>query len=64
MSRSLRLRGHLTGTPVQTEAAMRFAVQNAVRPVVQTRPLSQAAQALAEQQAGAVRFRMVLSTDG
>ncbi len=55
--------GHLTGSPVDTEAAMQFAVTNDVHPVVQLRPLAQAAAALADQQAGKARFRIVLTTD-
>ena len=54
--------GHLTGSPVEIEAAMRFAVAHDARPLVQTKPLNQAAEALA-QQAGRARFRMVLTAD-
>lgn len=55
--------GHLTGSPVDTEAAMRFAVTNGVRPHIQTMPLDRAPEALAVQQAGRARFRMVLTTE-
>ncbi|MFE7273483.1 alcohol dehydrogenase catalytic domain-containing protein [Streptomyces sp. NPDC057623] len=56
--------GHLTGSPADTEQAMRFAVATGVRPHVQTVPLEQARQALATQQEGKARFRMVLTTGG
>lgn len=56
--------GHLTGSPVDTEAAMRFAVANDIRPMIQTRALAEASDALADQQASRARFRMVLTTDG
>lgn len=52
--------GHLTGSPADTEQAMRFAVATGVRPQVQTVPLEEAQQALGIQQEGKARFRMVL----
>ncbi|MFC8511811.1 alcohol dehydrogenase catalytic domain-containing protein [Streptomyces sp. NPDC057257] len=52
--------GHLTGSPADTEQAMRFAVATGVRPRVQTVPLEEAQQALDTQQNGKARFRMVL----
>lgn len=54
--------GHVTGSPVDTEQAMRFALAIGVRPQVQTVPLEQAAEALKIQQAGQARFRTVLTT--
>ncbi|MET9085866.1 zinc-binding dehydrogenase [Streptomyces sp. NPDC004237] len=54
--------GHVTGSPVDTEQAMRFALASGVRPQVQSAPLEQAADALKIQQAGQARFRMVLTT--
>ncbi|MET9080844.1 alcohol dehydrogenase catalytic domain-containing protein [Streptomyces sp. NPDC004237] len=53
--------GHLTGSPADTEKAMRFAVATGVRPRVQTVPLEEAQQALEIQQEGRARFRMVLA---
>ena len=53
--------GHLTGSPADTEQAMRFAVATGVRPRVQTAPLEEAPQALDTQQEGKARFRMVLT---
>ncbi|GGN00694.1 alcohol dehydrogenase catalytic domain-containing protein [Streptomyces fuscichromogenes] len=52
--------GHLTGSPADTEQAMRFAIATGVRPRVQTVPLEEAQQALDTQQEGKARFRMVL----
>ncbi|MGW0710479.1 alcohol dehydrogenase catalytic domain-containing protein [Streptomyces sp. NPDC002643] len=54
--------GHLTGSPADTEQAMRFAVATGVRPQVQTVPLEEAQRALDTQQEGRARFRMVLTT--
>ncbi|MCW8380839.1 alcohol dehydrogenase catalytic domain-containing protein [Streptomyces justiciae] len=54
--------GHLTGSPADTEQAMRFAVATGVRPQVRTVPLEEAQQALDTQQEGRARFRMVLTT--
>ncbi|MGI5453535.1 alcohol dehydrogenase catalytic domain-containing protein [Streptomyces sp. CA-249302] len=55
--------GQLTGSPADTEQAIRFAVATGVRPRVQTVPLEEAQQALDTQQDGKARFRMVLTTD-
>ncbi|SDO57785.1 alcohol dehydrogenase [Streptomyces sp. cf386] len=52
--------GHLTGSPADTEQAMRFAVATGVRPRVRTVPLEEAQQALDTQREGKARFRMVL----
>src|SRR5699024_12284971 len=57
------LSGLIPGNPAETEAAMRFALTNGVRPMTETVPLDRAADALAEQQAGRARFRMVLTVD-
>ncbi|MFJ9588202.1 alcohol dehydrogenase catalytic domain-containing protein [Streptomyces acidicola] len=53
--------GHLTGSPTDTEQAMRFALASGVRPLVQTRPLHQVNEALDVQKTGRARFRMVLT---
>ncbi|MFF7656748.1 alcohol dehydrogenase catalytic domain-containing protein [Streptomyces sp. NPDC007983] len=53
--------GHVTGTPADTEQAMRFALASGVRPQVQTAPLEQAAEAPKAQQAGQARFRTILT---
>lgn len=52
--------GHVTGTPTDTEQAMRFALATGIRPRVQTYPLDQAAAALTSQIEGRARFRNVL----
>jgi D-arabinose 1-dehydrogenase-like Zn-dependent alcohol dehydrogenase len=54
------LTGHLTGSPNDTEQAMRFAAANGVRPVVERMPLAAANDALARLREGAARFRIVL----
>ncbi|WP_218130526.1 alcohol dehydrogenase catalytic domain-containing protein [Lentzea jiangxiensis] len=53
--------GHVTGSPVDIEQAMRFALTSGVRPHVQTVPLEQVAEALETQQTGKGRFRMILT---
>jgi alcohol dehydrogenase len=55
-----RITGHLTGSPRDTEDAMRFAVRNGVRPVIEQLPLRDAATAIERLRRGAVRFRTVL----
>ncbi|GGV87713.1 Zn-dependent alcohol dehydrogenase [Streptomyces gelaticus] len=54
--------GHLTGSPTDTEQAMRFAVATGVRPRVQTVPLQDAQQAVDMVREGRARFRAVLTT--
>lgn len=53
------LTGHLTGSPRDTELAMRFAHANDVRPMIERLPLSQANDALTRLRKGDVRFRVV-----
>jgi D-arabinose 1-dehydrogenase-like Zn-dependent alcohol dehydrogenase len=52
--------GHLTGSPVDTEEAMRFALHHGVRPMVERMPLKDAGRAVARIRAGEARFRIVL----
>lgn len=52
--------GNLTGSPRETEDAMRFALRTGVRPIVEHLPLADAAVALDRMREGAVRFRAVL----
>ncbi|MBO8196391.1 alcohol dehydrogenase catalytic domain-containing protein [Streptomyces oryzae] len=54
--------GHLTGTPSETEQAMRFALATGVRPWVQPVPLDDVRQALDTLREGRARFRLVLTT--
>lgn len=56
--------GHLTGSPADTEQAMRFALTNGIRPRIETLPLDRANEALDAVLAGQARFRMVLTTAG
>lgn len=55
-----RITGHLTGSPLDTEEAMRFAVLNDVRPMIERTPLEHANEALTRIQAGQPRCRVVL----
>lgn len=52
--------GHLTGSPADTEQAMRFALATGVRPWVEPVPIDQADQALQALKTGQARFRKVL----
>ena len=63
VSKACTVSGHLTGSPTDTEAAMRFAVSTGVRPWTQLVPLDRVQDALGEQQGGRARYRMVLTTD-
>jgi alcohol dehydrogenase len=54
--------GHLTGSPVDTEQTMGFALASGIRPRIQVFPLAQADEALQAVLAGTVRFRAVLTT--
>src|SRR5699024_2958636 len=60
VSDALTVTGHLTGRPADTEEAMRFAVLNGIRPLIEHVPLEQAPDALDRLRAGAVRCRVVL----
>lgn len=52
--------GHLTGSAIDTEEAMRFAHTTHVRPMIERMPLTQVNEALTRLRAGDVRFRIVL----
>ncbi|WP_230930028.1 zinc-binding dehydrogenase [Dietzia aurantiaca] len=54
--------GHVTGTPSDTEAAMRFALRNGIRPWAQRMPLEDVQEAVDRLAAGDVRYRIVLDT--
>lgn len=58
------LTGHLTGSPLDTEEAMAFALTNGVRPMVERMPLKDAGEAVARLSAGKPRFRIVLDAGG
>jgi propanol-preferring alcohol dehydrogenase len=52
--------GSLTGTPIDNEDALAFSVLENIRPMIETFPLEQAADAYARMMQGKARFRMVL----
>jgi D-arabinose 1-dehydrogenase-like Zn-dependent alcohol dehydrogenase len=52
--------GSLTGTPIDAEDALAFSVLENIRPMIETLPLEQAADAYARMMQGKARFRMVL----
>jgi len=54
--------GSLTGTPIETEDTLAFTVLENIRPMIETAPLEQAADAYARMMQGKARFRMVLVT--
>jgi propanol-preferring alcohol dehydrogenase len=57
--------GTLAGTAMDTEDALAFSVLECIRPMIETVPLDQAADAYARMMQGKARFRMVLvTTDG
>jgi D-arabinose 1-dehydrogenase-like Zn-dependent alcohol dehydrogenase len=55
--------GHASGTSGDSEDTLAFSALADVRPMVETRPLEQAAEAYERMMSGAARFRMVLTTD-
>jgi alcohol dehydrogenase len=57
----LSVTGHPSGTARDVEETMHFAVQTGVRPVVEERPLSEAAEAYEAMDTGKARYRMVLT---
>jgi propanol-preferring alcohol dehydrogenase len=54
--------GSLTGTAIETEDALAFSVLENIRPMIETVPLEEAADAYARMMQGKARFRMVLVT--
>ena len=54
--------GSLTGTPIDSEDTLAFSVLENIRPMIETVPLDQAADAYARMMQGKARFRMVLVT--
>jgi propanol-preferring alcohol dehydrogenase len=55
--------GSLTGTPLDNEETLAFSVLENIRPMIETVPLEQAADAYARMMQGKARFRMVLVTN-
>jgi len=56
------IHGSLTGTPIDGEDTLAFSVLQNIRPMIETVPLEQAADAYARMMQGKARFRMVLVT--
>jgi D-arabinose 1-dehydrogenase-like Zn-dependent alcohol dehydrogenase len=54
--------GSLTGTPIDSEDTVAFSVLANIRPMIETVPLEEAADAYARMMQGKARFRMVLVT--
>jgi hypothetical protein len=54
--------GSLTGTPIDSEDTFAFSVLENFRPMIETFPLQQAADACARMMQGKARFRVVLVT--
>lgn len=55
------VRGHPSGTSQDVQDTMAFSVLHGIRPMVETVPLDEAAQAYRKMLSGAARFRMVLT---
>jgi D-arabinose 1-dehydrogenase-like Zn-dependent alcohol dehydrogenase len=53
--------GSKTGTPIDTADALAFSVLENIRPMIETAPLEQAADAYARMMQGKARFRMVMT---
>jgi len=56
--------GSLTGKAIDNRDTLDFSVLQGVRPMIETAPLEQAADAYRKMMAGKARFRMVLTMDG
>ena len=56
------IHGSLTGTPIEGEDTLAFSVLENIRPMIETFPLDQAADAYARMIQGKARFRVVLVT--
>ena len=54
--------GHASGTSRESEDTLGFSAASGVRPMIETRPLEQAAEAYERMMSGDARFRMVLTT--
>jgi D-arabinose 1-dehydrogenase-like Zn-dependent alcohol dehydrogenase len=55
------IHGWVTGTPAEAEDTLRFAELSGVRPMIETYPLAQAAEAYARMMSGKAQFRVVLT---
>ncbi|WP_213713716.1 alcohol dehydrogenase [Cedecea lapagei] len=61
VGRELSIEGSLTGTPYETESALRFSLLNNVQPMTEIFPLAQANEAWKKMKSGKARFRIVLT---
>jgi D-arabinose 1-dehydrogenase-like Zn-dependent alcohol dehydrogenase len=59
---SKQIIGHASGTARDSEDTLGFSVLSGVRPMIETMPLEQAAEAYEKMLSGDARFRMVLTT--
>jgi alcohol dehydrogenase/propanol-preferring alcohol dehydrogenase len=59
---SKTIHGHASGTSRDSEDTLSFSALTGVRPMIETFPLEQAAQAYEKMISGAARFRMVITT--
>lgn len=53
--------GSITGTPLENEKTLNFSVLTGVRPLIETVPLEQAAEAVQRMRSGNAKFRIVLT---
>ena len=58
------VQGAITGTPYESERTLAFSLLADVRPMIETVPLAQAAEAYQRMRTGQARFRMVLTMPG
>ena len=59
---STAIQGHASGTSRDSEDTLNFSVLTGVKPMIETFPLEQAAEAYERMISGAARFRTVLTT--
>ena len=55
------IQGWASGTPTDSEDTLRFAELTGVRPMIETYPLEQAAEAFERMMSGKAQFRVVLT---
>jgi D-arabinose 1-dehydrogenase-like Zn-dependent alcohol dehydrogenase len=58
---SRTIQGWAAGTPADSEDTLRFAELTGVRPMIETYPLQEAAEAYARMMSGHAQFRVVLT---
>ena len=57
----VRIMGSLTGSAIQNENNLRFATDQGIQAMIETRPMSEATEAYERMSSGDARFRMVLT---